>query len=90
MLKPNIYKLLAVVFKNLAVFLVGGVMGAVATLLFAEPLLKATIKQDVGLGIIAIAPALLVIYSLILGLAGGFLAIIIYNLTKLKKRKGLK
>jgi len=72
-------------------FLVGALLAITATLLCAEPLLKATIKQDVGLGIIAVAPAFIVIYSIIFGVAGGIIAVIIYNLIGFtKRRKSLK
>ncbi|MDO8443080.1 MAG: hypothetical protein Q7S81_02390 [bacterium] len=90
-MKQKLYKILSVLLKNLLIFLIGGLLAIAATLLCAEPLLKAAIKQDVGLGIIAVAPVLIVIYGIIFGIAGGIISVITYNLIKfIKQRKAPK
>jgi hypothetical protein len=63
------------------------VLSGITTLLCAKPLLELAIKKDIGLGIIAIAPVLILIYSIIFGIIGGFIAITIYNLAKFINRK---
>lgn len=78
---------MSVLLKNFLAFLTGGLLGIAATLLCIEPLLKATIKQDVGLGIIAVAPTFIVIYAVIFGIIGGITAVIIYNLINFIRRK---
>ena len=73
--------------KNSLAFLTGGVLSVLATLIFAKPILEFTINKDVGLGIVALAPVLIIIYSMIFGVAGGLLGIIIYNFIRYFKRK---
>lgn len=80
-------KILSIAVKNFFAFLIGGVSGAAAALLLIEPLLKYSIKKDVGLGIIAVAPFLIIFYLILFGVAGGALGIIVYNLIKFFKRK---
>jgi len=90
-LKQKLYKILSVLFKNFLAFLAGGFLGITATLLCIEQLLKATIKNDIGLGIIAVVPAFIVIYAVVFGIAGGIISVIIYNLMKfIRRRKALK
>jgi len=86
-LKRKIYKFFSTVLKNLISFFVGATFGILTVIMFAEPLLKFAINKDVGLGIIALAPAMLIMYSLIFGIIGGVLGIIGYNLFKVYKRK---
>lgn len=78
----KIYKTLFVILKNILAFIAGGIAGMAITLLFARPLLESAIKKDVGLGIIALAPVVLIIYSIIFGIIGGISGIIVYNLFK--------
>jgi hypothetical protein len=79
-------KIFFVVLKNLLAFFTGGVLSALATLLFAKPILEFAIKKDVGLSIVAIAPILILIYSVIFGIVGGLLGVIIYNLIKFSQK----
>lgn len=87
MAENKIHKILLAVIRNLLAFIIGGVLGVVSTLLFAGQLLESAIKKDVGLGIIAVAPVIIIIYSFIFGAIGGIAGIIIYNLFKKLKRK---
>lgn len=86
-MKQQIYKLSRAIFKNILAFAVGGILGIATTLLFAKQLLESAINKDVGLGIIALAPVLLIIYAIIFGAIGGIIGIIIYNLNKFFKRR---
>lgn len=83
-------KITSAIFKNLLVFLVGGIIGILNALVFAKPLLAHTLKKDIGLGVIAAAPLLLLFYSVLSGLAGGILAVIVYHLVRFIKRKNKK
>ncbi len=74
-------------FRNIMAFLAGGLLGIFTVVVFAEPLLKYAINKDVGLGIIALAPIIIIMYSLIFGTIGGILGIIIYNLFRTHKQK---
>lgn len=81
------YKIFLNLLKNILVFLVCGVLGAISTLFFAKPLLENLVKKDVGLGIIVLGPVLIIIYSIIFGLGSGITGIIIYNVIKFFRRK---
>ncbi|MBI5045858.1 MAG: hypothetical protein HZC14_02575 [Candidatus Niyogibacteria bacterium] len=89
-LKQKLYKIFAVLFKNLLAFVAGGVLGLFAVALFAKPLLERVATKDVGLGIIALAPAILIIYAVIFASIGGIITVVIYNLIKFIKRKRTK
>lgn len=82
-MKCKIHIIVLTVIKNLLAFLAGGVLGALAIFIFAEPILKFAIKKDVGLGIIAVAPAVLIIYAIVFTVTGGVICIIVYNVLKL-------
>ena len=86
-MKQKIYKIFKIFLKNFIAFLVGGVLSVPITLLLARPLLESALNKDVGLGVIVLAPALILIYSILFGIAGGIAGIIIYNLIKFFKRK---
>jgi len=83
----KIHKLLLIILKNFLGFLAGGLLGVIATLLAAKPLLESVIHKDIGLGIIAVAPVVILIYLIIFGTAGGILGIIVYNLIRRKAKK---
>ena len=76
------HKVIAMLFKNLLAFLVGSTLGMLATIVFAEPLLKSILTKDMGLGVIVLAPFFLIFYSIIFGGLSGIVAIIIYNTIK--------
>jgi len=88
----NIAEILKTIGKNILTFLVGAIMGLIVniTLVFPSAIQKIATEKDVGLGIIALAPALFIIYGIISIVIGGFLAIVIYNIIKRKKRNKMK
>lgn len=85
--KRKIYNVVLAIVKFFLAFIGGGVLGLIALVVFAEPILKFTIKKDIGLGVIAAAPAVLVIYAVVLGVAGGVLGIVVYNVIRWYRRK---
>ncbi len=85
--RQKFYKIFFAVIKNLSAFLAGSFLGILTMMLFARSLLERTITKDIGLGIIAIAPVLLLFYSIAFGVIGGVIAIIVYNLARFIKRK---
>ena len=86
-MKTKLLKIISILYKNFIVFVIGGLLGIIITIIFIKPLLSSTIKTDVGVSIIALIPTLITIYSIIFGFAGGILAIIIYNLIKIFRKK---
>jgi RimJ/RimL family protein N-acetyltransferase len=78
----NFKKIIFMVLKNLAAFLGGGVLGILLLVIFIKPILELTIRKDVGLGIIAVAPAIILIYGILFAIGGGVLGIIVYNFVK--------
>ncbi len=84
----KITKILKTIGKNVLTFLVGAIIGLIVniTLVFPSAIQKIASEKDVGLGIIALAPVLFIIYGIISIVIGGFLAIVIYNIIKRKKR----
>ena len=82
-MKQKIYKIFLAVIKNLLAFLAGGILGVLAVLLLAKPLVESAITKDIGLGVIALAPAILVIYAIGFGTAGGVLGVVGYNVFRL-------
>lgn len=83
----NAMKWLAMLLKNTLAFLAGGVSGVLVAVLFAEPLIRRSVSEDVGLGIIAVAPVVLILYSILFGAVGGVSGIIIYNIIRARRRK---
>ena len=83
----NGVRALMMVLKNLLAFIAGAVVGVLGVLVFARQLLEHAITKDVGLGIIAVAPAVLIIYATLFGAAGGLLGIIAYNFWIRRRRK---
>jgi len=85
-------KVLKIILKNFLALICGAVFGAAILLIFLKPILYAAIPKDAGLAVIALAPALLVIYGIIFTIGGGILAVILYNLILILKklRKGKK
>jgi len=76
-------KIFLTILKNIGAFLIGGVLGILSLIIFISPILEWTIKKDIGLGIIAVAPAIILIYVIIFGIGGGILGVGIYNFAKL-------
>jgi len=75
-----------ILLKNLLVFIAGVILSLFATILFAETLLRHTINEDVGLGIVALAPMLIIFYLILFGILGGIIAVAIYNIVKILKK----
>lgn len=86
-MKQKLYKILVTLFKNLLAFAIGGVLGLIAVALSTKPLLERVATKDVGLGIIALAPALLAIYAIAFATIGGVIAVIVFNIIRLIRRK---
>ncbi|MEK7647261.1 MAG: hypothetical protein AAB378_02710 [Patescibacteria group bacterium] len=86
-LKQKIYKILIALLKNILAFAVGGILGLFTVVLFAKPLLEHIATKDVGLGIIALAPVVLLISAFIFAAIGGITAVIAYNVIKFIKYK---
>ncbi len=87
----KIAKILKTIGKNAISFLAGAVIGLIVniTLVFPSAIQKVASEKDVGLGIIALAPVLFIIYGIISIVIGGFLAIVIYNIVRrLLRRRG--
>ncbi|MFH1193551.1 MAG: hypothetical protein V1661_00990 [bacterium] len=76
-------KILKIILKNFLVFAGGGVFGAVLSIVLMKYLLAISITKDVGLGIIALAPVMIIFWAFIFGIGGGLMAIIIYNVIKI-------
>ena len=84
----KIAKILKAIGKNALAFLTGAIIGLIinAVFIFPSAVQKVTSEKDVGLAIIALAPALFIIYGIISIIIGGFLAIVIYNIIKRRKK----
>ncbi|MFC1686901.1 hypothetical protein ACFL0E_00915 [Nanoarchaeota archaeon] len=79
-------KVIKVILKNFLVFTLGGFVGLIIGVILAMIWMK-TAGPSVGLGIIALAPFMLVLFSLMGFVIGGVLGLIIYNIIKIKRRK---
>ena len=84
----KIAKIFKTIWKNICIFLVGAVIGLIIniTVVFPSAIQKVAMEKDVGLGIIALAPVLFIIYGIISIVIGGFFAILIYNIIKRKRK----
>lgn len=85
--REKIYFIFIRLIKNLAVFLIGAALGVLATFMYAEPLLKSAIPKDVGLGVIALAPLLILFYAMFFGAIGGTIAIVLYYAIKIVRSR---
>lgn len=87
----KISRILIVILKNLAIFLFSGLLTVLLIFLFSKKnIIDLVSNPDLGLGIIAIIPVL-IIYFIIFGIAGGLLGVIIYHLFNFfRKRISLK
>jgi hypothetical protein len=81
-LRSKLYPVFIWLLKNLLIFLIGGAMGVAGTILFADPLLRHAIPKNIGLGVIAVAPILILLYAMFFGTIGGVIAIVLYYLVK--------
>ena len=74
------------IFKNFIAFLFGAIFWELILIVFFLRLILEKVAEKAGLGIIALAPILLIFYGFLFGLIGGILGIVIYNIYK-KLRK---
>jgi len=86
-LKQKLYTLCSGFVKNIAVFFVGGALGIVFAILFLEPLLGHSISNDMGFGVIAVIPIMIIFYSFLFGIIGGILGVIVYHIVRACRRK---
>ena len=82
--KKNLF---LIILKNIASFLFGAIAGELVLLVFFLRLILEKVAEKAGLGIIALAPILLIFYGFLFGLIGGILGIIVYNVYKKFRKK---
>ena len=82
--KKNLF---LIILKNIASFLFGAIAGELVLLVFFLRLILEKVAEKAGLGIIALAPILLIFYGFLFGLIGGILGIIVYNVYKKLRKK---
>jgi hypothetical protein len=87
MKKEKIFKILKALIKNIFVFIGGFIAGSIIVFIFAGKLLAPLAEKDIGLGVIAVAPIMILLYIIMFGTLGGVLAVIIYNIRRYRKRK---
>lgn len=76
-----------VILKNFSVFLFGAITGEIIFIIYFLSITVNNIAEKAGLGIIALAPVVFIIYSLFSIIIGGILGIVIFNVYKHGKRK---
>ncbi len=62
--------------------MIGAAIGILMVFIKAEPLLRSAIPKDIGLGVIAVAPILILFYAMFFGTIGGVIAIVLYYVIK--------
>lgn len=83
-----ILRIAKIILKNILALLTGMLFGVAVLFIFLKPMLYYAMPKNAGLGVIALAPALMIIYGILLAGGGGILGLITYNLIVfLKKRK---
>ena len=75
------------IFKNLGAFILGGTAGVIILFIFLLKKYLEGAATAVGMGIIALAPVLVIIYSITYFVLGGFSGLILYRAYKFWKRK---
>ena len=74
------------IIKNVLAFLISGVLSMLITGLYLiNPVSKVFSNKEAGLASIALIPVLIV-YIAFLGIIGGFMGVVIYNVRKYLKR----
>lgn len=91
----NMVKTLKIIGKNALVFIAGAALGIMAFVRFLLPyaLEKSLAGKEPGAvvaGAIALTPVFLIIYGLMGATAGGFGAVIVYNLVKFILKKKIR
>jgi hypothetical protein len=64
-------------------FIAGGGLGAILSVILMKYLLMVSITKDAGLGIIALAPVIMIFWMIVFGMGGGLIAVIVYNIIKI-------
>ena len=79
---------LKIILKYIAIFILGGFVALAYLFVFSLKGLLEKTGAEVGLGIIALAPVLIIIYGIFYFLIGGVLGVIIFVVFRmLRKRK---
>ncbi len=86
-MKSKNESILKKVFKNLISFFLGALIGEILFIIYFLSIMVNKIAEKAGLGIIALAPIIFIIYSIFSIIIGGVLGIIIYNIYKNGKKK---
>lgn len=74
------------ILKNLLVLICGAVLGMLLLFICLEPVLYLAMPKNAGLAVIALAPVIIIIYSILFAVGGGVLGLIVYNLILLIKK----
>ncbi len=74
----SIRRVLKEFFKGLGVFILGGVVGVAVLFVFFIEDVFAKVSTDIGLGIIALAPILVIFYSALYFIIGGVIGLVLY------------
>lgn len=87
----NTKNILSTVGKNFGAFIVGGILGALSTLVIVHIAMRHSLegRSDLGtvVGAIALIPVFLIIYGILGIIIGGILGIITYNLIRYSRKK---
>ncbi len=86
-MKSRNESILKKVFKNLIALFLGAVTGEILFIIYFLSIMVNKIAEKAGLGIIALAPIMFIIYSIVSIIIGGVLGVIIYNIYKNGKKK---
>ncbi|MBN1924014.1 MAG: hypothetical protein JW791_04625 [Nanoarchaeota archaeon] len=79
-------KFLKILAKNAAALVIGAIVGAAVLNVFVFTVWMPNNSPDVGLGVIALLPVLVIIYAVLGGIIGALMGLIIYNLFFRKKK----
>lgn len=82
----NITKIIKEFFKNFFAFLMGGILGIIILFVFFIKKILENVAQKAGLGIIALGPVVIIIYSFLALIIGGILGIIVLQIYKRRKK----
>jgi len=72
--------------KNFLAFVLGGLVGIILSIIYTIKLWVPSHAPSVGLGIIALLPAMLILFGILGLVIGGFCGIIIYQVIKRVRR----
>jgi hypothetical protein len=74
------------ILKNFLMLVCGAVLGVLLFLICLEPVLYWAMPKNAGLAVIALAPVIIIIYSILFAAGGGVLGLIVYNVILLLKK----